>query len=35
MKRVTQIKGDYKRALKRLEEAVRDAKTDLEIDGAI
>jgi nucleotidyltransferase substrate binding protein (TIGR01987 family) len=35
MKRVEQAKGDFKNALKRLEEAVREAKSDLEIDGAI
>lgn len=35
MKRLGQIKGDFQNALKRLEEAVREAKSDLEIDGVI
>lgn len=35
MKRFNQIKGDYENALKRLEESVAEAETDLEIDGVI
>jgi len=35
MKRLAQIRGDYKSALRRLDEALKDAKTDLEVDGAI
>lgn len=35
MKRFKQIKGDFGNALKRLEESVTEAETDLEIDGAI
>ncbi|HLE24179.1 MAG TPA: nucleotidyltransferase substrate binding protein [Thermodesulfobacteriota bacterium] len=35
MKRLAQIRGDFKSALRRLDEALKDAKTDLEVDGAI
>lgn len=35
MKRLEQVKGDFQNALKRLDEAVREAKSDLEIDGVI
>jgi len=35
MKRLEQIKGDFHNALVSLEEAVSQAKSDLEIDGAI
>ena len=35
MKRFQQIKENFKNALKRLEESVKKAETDLEIDGVI
>jgi nucleotidyltransferase substrate binding protein (TIGR01987 family) len=35
MKRLDQVEGDFARAFKALEEAASEAKSDLEIDGAI
>jgi nucleotidyltransferase substrate binding protein (TIGR01987 family) len=35
MKRLDQVEGDFAEALKTLEEAASEAKSDLEIDGAI